>query len=170
MAGQPRGWWIFFLILTALGGLVVWEGAGLPSQVASHFGPGGAPDGYSSRAVYRSLMLALVWLGPLLMAGGSALVLGRPGIPIHIPRGDYWLAAPRRSATLAYLTAHMQAAALFLAGFLAYANHLVVTAQGRQPVALDNASLFLGVGLFFGALLVLFGTLNRHFRRVPGDA
>lgn len=163
--------WIGFLLLLAAMACKVWVSTGaLPPVVASHFGPGGEPNGYMPRATYRLLMVILVVSGPLLLAGLSHFSLGRPRARINLPRADYWLDPARRNATLDYLAGRMRGSALLLGLFLTYTNHLVVLAQAQYPIHLDGSRLLVGVVLLLVSLLLLLGSLVRHFRRVPTGA
>lgn len=149
----------------------VWFSTGtLPPVVASHFGPGGVPNGYMPREAYRYLMVALVVGGPLLLAGLSRFYLGRPQARLNLPRADYWLDPARRPATLDYLAGRMGGSALLLGLFLTYTNHLVVVAQGQRPIHLEESRLLVGVVLLLAGLLLLLGSMVRHFRRVPEGA
>lgn len=95
---EPTTPWILVLV-TGLGliwlGVLAWQVAVLPERVPTHFGSGGVPDGWSSRAG----ALAFSALGPLLFAFPmpliSLLALRWPAA-INAPNKAWWAAtAPR---------------------------------------------------------------------------
>lgn len=72
----------------------------LPDTVASHFGAGGRPDGWTSKESFAAwygithLVLVVIFLG-------VPLCIGRlPNSWISLPRKDYWLAPERRERAL----------------------------------------------------------------------
>src|SRR6478672_2276356 len=80
--------------------VILATGSALPDQVAMHFGARGEPNGWASRDGYLALMVAQVVVLPALL-----LVL-KVGLPrwsprfLKVPNRDYWLAEPRRNASL----------------------------------------------------------------------
>ena len=71
----------------------------LPEKVASHFGPGGEPDGWSTKqaliGVYLAVLAALAI--PLLLTGW--LLPKLPASMINLPHKKYWLAPERKAET-----------------------------------------------------------------------
>lgn len=75
----------------AYAGVLLWSAGRLPERVASHFGAGGAADGWSSRGEHL-LFIGLLGVGMLAGLPLLAAVLSRgSGTFINVPHKDYWL-------------------------------------------------------------------------------
>ena len=86
-----------FLVILVVASAFVWLTSGdLPPVVASHFGPGGAANGFTSKSTYTAFMLALVIAVPALIGFSAMFVRILPPRLINLPNRDYWL-APERS-------------------------------------------------------------------------
>ncbi len=75
----------------------------LPETVASHFGPGGEADGWSSKGDFM-LIYAITFFAIAAIFLGITWFL--PKIPpslVNLPNKDYWLADERKNATYALL-------------------------------------------------------------------
>ena len=157
-----------FVLVLALAGAFVWlTSGGLPDVVASHFGPGGAANGFVSRSTYTSLMLAVVVAVPALIALSGQLVRVLPVQLVNLPNKGYWLAPQRRAATLEALSSMSAAFATALAVFLCFVHWLVVQANAGQPAKLQEASLIVGLVVFGVATVLWLLVLFRRFGRVP---
>ena len=83
--------------------LIVLTARWLPAEVAWHFDFSGEPNAFATQGVYLLVLLVLTVGVPLLVRFSLvAWVRGRVD-SLMIPRRDYWLAAERHDATLAYL-------------------------------------------------------------------
>ena len=121
------------LLVTVCAAGFVWTSASsLPSMVASHFGPSGAANGFMPRASFVHFMFVLVVLVPIATGLLPGLLLNVPGIRINLPNRDYWLAPPRRAATIAELQRLMAGFAVLLVLFLSYVHWLTIRANQAE--------------------------------------
>ena len=95
---EPTARWILVLIagLTIIWlAVLAWQVAVLPDRVATHFGAGGEPDGWSSKggAVAFSALMPLVVVYPMPLM--SLLALRWPQ-SINVPNRDWWVATGPR--------------------------------------------------------------------------
>ena len=159
-----KGLFLFFflanIVVLAMGYFM------LPDQVATHFGGGGVPNGWSSREswcivslVMHVPLFALLWYVP-------SLVFTFPPRWVNLPNKNYWLAAENRDETRQKLGSLMaEFGAAFFAFFLVI-GLLVHDANRSDPVVL-NERLFLGALVIFFAFTLFW--VIRIFRafRVP---
>jgi serine/threonine-protein kinase len=140
----------------------------LPERMASHFGPGGAPDGFMPRSEFVSVMA--------LVGGGTVLVLTIlpqllrfiPTELINMPNRDYWLAPERRARSLARLGGWMAWFGVLTGALIAVVVELTIRAN-EAHTGLDMGSFTtLMVVYAVGVAVVLF-MLVRQFR-VPRSA
>lgn len=137
-----------FLLVLAVAGAFVWLTSGdLPPVVASHFGPGGAANGFIGKGTYTAFMLAIVVAVPALIGFSGLLVRVIPSQLINLPNRQYWLAPERRAATLESLSSMSLAFAIPLVIFLCFVHWLVVQANAVQPARLPEGPLFVGLGM-----------------------
>jgi hypothetical protein len=137
----------------------------LPARVASHFGAGGAANGFMARDVYLAFTIGLAVLPPVLV--GLTIALSLKYFPqfLNLPNRDYWLAPERRGATAAYLAVHTAWLAALLSVFVLGIHLLVLRANRSVPPQLETGP-FLAVLAAFGIGMVLWiGALARRFRR-----
>ena len=158
---------IFLLVLIAAGAFVWLTSNDLPPVVASHFGPGGAANGFMSKDTYTAFVLAVVVAVPALVGFSGLLVRVLPPQLINLPHRQYWLAPQRKSATLESLSSMSLAFAIPLAVFLCFVHWLVIEANAVQPARLSEAPLFVGLGVLGGATVFWLAVLFRRFGRVP---
>ena len=158
---------LFFLILVAAAAFVWLTGSALPPTVASHFGPGGVATGFMPEQAYLVFMLAFVVAVPLLLALSARLVRVLPSRLINLPHRQYWLAPPRREATLDALATMSLQFALVLAVFLCFVHWLVGRAKAVRPPALAETPFIAGLALFGVITVVRVIFLFRRFNRVP---
>ncbi|WP_298235778.1 hypothetical protein [uncultured Azohydromonas sp.] len=156
-----------FLVLLILGVFVKSTAAGLPPVVASHFGPGGVPNGFMGKGTYEVLMLVLVVGVPVLVAFSTRLLQGIPLQFVNLPHREYWLAPERRAATFESLSSLTLWFAMVLASFLSYCHWLVVRAHATQPPQLPENWFFAGLGFFGAVTLAWVFMLFRRFGRPP---
>jgi uncharacterized membrane protein len=89
-------------VLGVVAQMILWY-AELPAEVPTHFGAGGQPDAWSSRAGFCWLFLIL-YLSLIGILGFVVFAIGiLPAGLINIPNREYWLADERRAATLRYV-------------------------------------------------------------------
>jgi uncharacterized membrane protein len=77
----------------------------LPERMASHFGPGGAPNAWMRRGSFIELNLAIVGFLTLAFLAVAFLCGSRDEASIELPAKEYWMAPERRQATVDYLSA-----------------------------------------------------------------
>ncbi|HOD66238.1 MAG TPA: DUF1648 domain-containing protein [candidate division Zixibacteria bacterium] len=92
----------------------------LPERLASHFDASGVPNGYSSRASFIAVWLAVVLLVNIWPAIIGPLIRKLPPGLINTPRKDYWLATQERRTRLIAIVAAM------LSGIMLGANVMLL--------------------------------------------
>ncbi|MCB1183534.1 DUF1648 domain-containing protein [bacterium] len=160
---------VFLIVLAGVCLHLVWVAGQLPDIVASHFGAGGVADDHSSRTAFVALSGLIIFMVSAIFGGLALLMPGMPDAAINIPRKDYWLAPPRRTASLAYVgdwAFHFGAATLL---FLAGTTHLTVLANRIEPARLS--SLFWPWLLLYMAFVIVWvGRMLRAFPAPPPGA
>jgi glucose-6-phosphate-specific signal transduction histidine kinase len=164
---QPAaGSWLALLIAAAA--LFVWHTSrDLPPIVASHFGPGGAANGFMTHQFYLCFMLGFVVLLPAVLLLALARLLRSPGSRLNLPNAEYWNAEGRRDVAAAVVLGYMRVFCALLVVFLCYAHWLVVRANALSPPVLDGRHLGVALSLFLIALVSWIVLLRRAFRRLP---
>lgn len=158
---------VFVLFLAAAEVFIWLTSAALPSNMASHFGAGGAANGFMSRGAYVGVMLGVTLIAPLLVALSGQLVNVLPTRLINLPHREYWLAPQRRAATIASLSRLSVYFASALVVFLCFVHWLVVRANEAPVPRLEPVPMFVGLGLFLAGTAVWLIVLVRRFGRVP---
>jgi len=121
----------------------------LPERIATHFGGGGRPNGWMTRAGLEAFDFRFLGFVLAVVIGSALLIRVLPVSLINLPNRDHWFAPERRRQSHARLLGHMLWFACLMVAFIIGVNHLVFRAN-LQPA---GASLP-GVGLV--ALLVSF--------------
>jgi len=156
---------VALLVLAVCAGVYVWvSSAAMPGMVASHFGPSGVANGFMARASYVRFMLVLIVALPVTLGVLPGLLLGIPGVRVNLPNRDYWLAPPRRAATIAALQRQMAGFALLLLCFLTYVHWLTVRANQTTPPALPSDWFTYGLIISTAAMALWAGALLVRFR------
>ena len=138
----------------------------LPETVASHYGPSGSADGWSSKTTFLVLYIGLVCF----MAGLFALlprwVRRLPTSMINIPNKDYWLAPERREQTMQRFADQMLSFGIAVVLVLIVIFQLVFTANlpGSQGFSTTTMAIILG-GFLLGVLVWTVRMLRAY--RVP---
>lgn len=158
---------LLLLVLVAAAGFVWFTSGALPPVVASHFGPGGVPNGFMGKGTYTAFMLAVVVAVPALIGLSGQLVRAVPHRLVNLPNRQYWLAPQRRAATLDSLASIGVPFALALVVFLCFVHWLVVQANAVQPPRLSEGSLFAGLAVAGVAMVLWLVVFFRRFGRVP---
>ena len=157
-----------FILLLLIGAILIGVTTGqLPAQIASHFGAGGAPNGWMSRNGYLLFMLGFAVILPL----GVVLAIGalprRKPDSINIPNRDYWLDPARREATLRYFGTHACWLGSLLVVFISAIDLLLIEANATQPPRLPTQPFITLLVLFLVALTIWIATMVLHFRNKP---
>jgi Domain of unknown function (DUF1648) len=157
-----------FLLVPALGiGFVWWSASALPEVVASHFGVGGAANGFMPRGQYVTFMLVLVLAVPPLIFFAGRLASRLPMQFVNLPNKQYWLAPERRAATLASLGNFGAWVAYATLGVLCFTHWFVVHANLEHPPRLEQAPFIAVLAVFFLTLFAGMLVVLRRFFRVP---
>jgi uncharacterized membrane protein len=135
----------------------------LPARVATHFDWNGNPNGWMDRDTY--LIVALV-VGVVL----PWLIYTVLRVTRRVRDEDYWLAPPRRDATLRAMRSFAAVTALAVAMLTATLHFAIVKAHATQPLRLDNSIFVTAIVLFAAAMIGLAIAHGLRFRRGPDRA
>ena len=142
------------------------SGTYLPPDVAMHFGPFDAPNGWAARNVYLAIMVAQVVLDPIALLGAALLARRAPGLA-NLPNAEHWLAAPRRAATVQRLARFLCMLGILLVAFLTALHLVIVVANTTSPPALPLVPFFVVLGAFLAATGIWALRLTAGFRVKP---
>ncbi len=78
----------------------------LPDKVASHFGPSGKPDAWSTKSVFVTLYLAVIGGCALFFLGLGFIIRVIPRSLLNLPNKAYWLAEERREQTYDFMLSY----------------------------------------------------------------
>ena len=92
-------WLVLFLCLAVAAAYIVTTSVALPDQVASHFGPGNAANGFMTRDGYLVFMLFFTLVLPLFLAAMVGLLPRMRPNSINLPNREHWLDPMRREGT-----------------------------------------------------------------------
>ena len=111
----------------------------LPDPMASHFGGGGVPDGWSSRTAFFAVYVAALALIGGTLFGLAGLLTRIPERMINLPNKEYWLSPPRRAESLGYVQRQIAWSAAGVLSFMVLTTQLVIrtnlAGEARLPVA-----------------------------------
>lgn len=134
-----------------------------PEKVAIHFGPDGRANSWTSKSNAVALHVGLV-IGLPVFFVVLAYVLGKlPTTLINMPHRDYWLAEPRREASLQWMKGFMLWFGVMTAGFVVYINHLAFVAN-RDDAPLSNTGFLISLAVYF---LLTLSMVVVSYRRFP---
>jgi uncharacterized membrane protein len=159
--------WVVLLAFTAAAGHLAYYYPRLPATVASHFGPSGQPDDWSSKRAYTVTVVAIAGLLALTFLGMGPFLRRLPSHMINFPNRDHWLAPERRDGSLAALVRLLHWIGIATLALLIAMNQLVFDANLNPPVNLSAASWIL-IGAYLAFVLVWTIWLYRRFRVVRG--
>jgi uncharacterized membrane protein len=155
---------LFLAALVGTAAFVLATTPGLPDRVGTHFGPGGAADGWMTRDGYRLYMLAFVLLFvPFIVAMVGVLPRVFPRF-VNLPNRDYWLAPERREATFAFLAGHACGFGVLTLALLAGVHWLLLDANRASSPHLATAPFVALLATFLVLLAVWMVALFRRFR------
>ncbi len=154
-----------FLILLALGlvQMAVYYPQ-LPETLAIHFNREGLANGWSSRETYFAIQIGLL-LVLSLMAAFAPLWSLKPGMKFHLPNREYWLAAERKEATMAWVEDSYRKLFLLSMILMLVVSEQVMRANLSQPVHLDSRWFLVGLGIYFLIIGLWLIRLFRRFRK-----
>jgi len=149
--------WLFDLAWLALLAFIAGTAGLLPAEV-------GDPGKTLAREAYLVLTLGQVLFIPWLVTRGSLALVRRHPQYLNMPHKDYWLAEPRREATLAGLRQHLFGIGLMLVLLFAAVHYGML--QRHQPQWPQSSALHWGLGA--GLLAAGFGAwMIALYRRFP---
>ena len=135
----------------------------LPERVASHFGPGGTPNGWMSGGSFVTINLAIVAFVAVSLYSVSVRMRKLDPAAIKLPNKDYWLAPERREESAEFLSGYFlwfgTATLLLMLDIFhqAFRYNLFLSRE------LDHPGVSLGLYVAFALLWV--GGLHLRFRR-----
>lgn len=136
----------------------------LPDTVASHFGAGGQPDGWSSKTelfvVYG--VVIVVTIGPLLLL--PSLLRRIPDDLFNLPKKDYWLAPERREETIRMISTYLLWMGVGTLMFLAHVMG-VTMATNLEPEPQLGDTFWWSFGLYMAFVATWVVALIRGFYR-----
>jgi uncharacterized membrane protein len=155
---------LLWLLLVAGVAIVLGTSSALPATVATHFGAGGHANGWMSRIAYQVFYSAMmIGITFAVYAAFSWLPRRKPHL-MNLPNRDYWLAEPRREASMAALRLFGVALALSIVGLLVTIHFLILDAHTKTPPRLDETMIFVLLGGFVAVVIALVVLLNVRFR------
>jgi len=152
------------LVLVIAAAIVLGTGAGMPPEVAAHFGRDGVASGSTPRGFYLTMILALVIGLPLLTAAMAGRGSGWVKPSLQVPHREYWLDPSRRAATEAFVAGHACVLAIVLACFLTAIHLLTVLANAVVPPHLPDGAFASVVGIFLGCFGAWIAAFFLRFR------
>lgn len=158
---------IFGLAYLVLIGLVTTSSPGLPDRMATHFGAGGQPDGWSSRASYVRFTMVFGLVFPLFAPAICYAARFLPDRLLNIPHRDYWVAPERRRETYGYLFRHSLWLAPLMAGFVIGMHLTTVHANRLAEPQLPTATTWAMTGILLAGIGIWLVPVIRHFKRAP---
>ena len=154
------------LILVVTGVAIIAGTAGdLPARMATHFGPGGNANGWSTRETYVLAMIGLVVAVPLLLLA-LMVWLPRAGVCTgKLPNREYWMAPERRARTLDRLAGYAGVAGSLVIVLLVAVHFLVIEANSSTRPALPTGPFVTVMLAFAVAMIAWTVALTYGFRR-----
>ena len=122
--------------------------ATMPPVLATHFGNGGAPNGWQTQSQFFLLEVVMLGICLLLAFGIPRLIGALPISLVNVPTKEYWLAPERREATMAFFKAQFAWFGCGFLGFLLVVNQLVFDANRTSPRRLNSTAFVTAMILF----------------------
>jgi len=159
--------WLLLGLVLAGASLIAATSGTLPARVATHFGAGGAANGWMTREGYTWFMALFVLVLPLLLFGSLGYLPKRAERYVNLPHRAYWFAPERRAQTLATLRGFGAAIGIATALLLIGVHCAIVGANAQSPPRLDERALIGGLTAFVVVLLAITFAMHRTFRHGP---
>ncbi|HXT01896.1 MAG TPA: DUF1648 domain-containing protein [Elusimicrobiota bacterium] len=135
----------------------------LPDRVASHFGPGGAPNGWMSSSTFIWTDLGIVALLTVMLLSVSFRMRSIDPAEIKLPNKDYWLAPERREGSVDFLSGYFLWFGTATLLLMLDIFHQVFRYNLFQTRELEHPGVSLGVYMAFA--LAWIAGLQLRFRR-----
>ena len=152
---------IFTVLICAVIVQIIYYYPRVPDIIASHFDSLGAPNGWSSKAVFFGIYIAVVLLTVLIF-----VVLPRFSITsrvngLKIPNREYWLEPDRRGETIQFYRTHFLSFGIANVLLALVVIQLVIQANFKEEPRLDFLIVRV-LGLFF--VFVIYWLFRFFFR------
>ena len=121
----------------------------LPGKVASHFGPSGQPDAWSTKSSFMEFYFVLIGVLSIIFLGISFGMSKIPVSLINLPNKAYWLSKDRKQATVDFISHYFlwfASATLFL---ILYVSHQTFQVHIGKANSLVHPMLSLGFYIGF---------------------
>ncbi len=160
----------FVLLISILVGVlqVISQYAALPERVATHFGPGGEPDAFSTKESFTLMMLLLVLGMPGFLVLMAKLMRYLPVSMINIPNREYFLHPDRASQTLSEMETSMVWLAVITEFFMIGLVQLTIAANLKGE-GLSMTAFAVLMALFLVAMIAFCVILVRRYSRSPAE-
>ena len=152
---------IFAVLICAVIAQVIYYYPRIPNIVASHFDGLGAPNGWSSKAVFFGIYLAVILMTVLIFVVLPKFSITSRVKGLKIPNREYWLEPDRREATIQFYRKHFLAFGIVNTLFALVVIQLVIQANFKEEPRLDFLIVWV-LGLFF--VFVIFWLFRFFFR------
>lgn len=129
----------------------------LPDTVASHFGAGGRPDGWSSKTAFFTIFAAALAMTVVLFLALPLAILRLPASWINLPKKDYWLAPERARATREWLSRRLLWFGSATLAFLVFTLQATVRANLADPHRLGDGFLVVLIAYMAFVAVVVVG-------------
>jgi len=157
-------WLCYAFCAIVASGFIVATTAGMPPEVASHFGLRNAANAFMPRSAYLVFMLVFAIGLPALVAGTIAYLPRVRPDAINIPNRAYWLDPKRRQETIDVLSARGAWFGCLLTLFIAGVHYIVLEANRVTPPQLPLEMFFTWIAIFVAVLAIWIVSLYSRFR------
>lgn len=157
---------LLFLANLALGIVAMAIG---PPELATHFGPGGEPNGWGSNVSNTLIMGGMSVLMFAMFFGAPYIIRWTPDQWMNLPNRDYWLAEERRDHSLAVMAQQLYAIGAATFALMLAVGFLALQANLADPVRLQEKWMWAALGLYFAYTIYWCAKLYLGFR-IPVDS
>jgi uncharacterized membrane protein len=163
--GEMRSGRSWFLLLAMAGAaFVAVTLPSLPARMATHFGPSGRADAWSSRGTYLVFLAVVGLLLPLAIGALTArLGASRPQL-LNVPGKEYWLAPERRREGVARLAGAMWWLACLMLALSVAVHGLILLAHRSDPPRLPTVAFIALLAGFLVGMAFWVSNLNAAMR------
>jgi uncharacterized membrane protein len=156
---------LLVVLVVAAVAIIAGTSGDLPARMATHFGAGGAANGWSTRETYLLVMIGLVIAIPALLLALMVWLPERGLCACKLPNRDYWLAPPRRAGTFERLTGYAGIAGALVVALLVAVHFIVIEANSSTRPALPTGPFVTVMLAFAVAMIAWTVALSYGFRR-----
>lgn len=155
---------VFWFIVIVGGATVATTLSQLPLHVATHFGASGAPNAWSSRAGYVTLLVVVGLLLPVGIVQMVAWIGARRPELLNVPYRTYWLEPAHRAEGLWRIQRHMWWLACLMAGLALGIHFLLLQAHEATPPQLHTGPFFGVLAAFLAGLAIWIAAFYKLLR------